>query len=189
VFVFLFSLFPAYHYMDMYLIARWAPLFVLGALLAIFREPLCRSILNLSKTARVALSAVGILLYSSKYSLPTFDFGNLFPIYLIGAGASIILLMTISDGRLQIAFRSHSAQLLGNVSYSFYLVHLPILIAVTSVVFPLTNSIVLSCAVSLGFSFLCAALIYKWIELPFQRIGKALSGISNNLWRQLYAPK
>jgi peptidoglycan/LPS O-acetylase OafA/YrhL len=63
---------------------------------------------------------------------------------------------------------------LGSVSYSLYLLHVPILLVVSLVLYRrVPNGVML--ATFLVLSLLAAGAFHRWIELPSIRLGRALA--------------
>jgi peptidoglycan/LPS O-acetylase OafA/YrhL len=90
-------------------------------------------------------------------------------------GAGIIVMLFLADNLLERLGTSRPAQFLGDISYSFYLIHLPILLAITSALYPLTGSALFSIAVSLACSLPVAWAIYVMVEIPGQNWGKGIA--------------
>ena len=53
-----------------------------------------------------------------------------YPILVVGAAAAVVVVLR--DGRIKRLLEGRSAQWLGKVSYSLYLVHLPIILVVAA---------------------------------------------------------
>jgi peptidoglycan/LPS O-acetylase OafA/YrhL len=88
-------------------------------------------------------------------------------------GLVIFLWALISSRKIQKVFSTKPLVFLGRISYSFYLLHL-ILLMIVAVIFPESNPAILFLiyfAVTIAFSF----LIFKTIEIPFIRMAKRLS--------------
>lgn len=91
----------------------------------------------------------------------------------VGALLLFLALMRWSPARLLVPF-----SFLGDISYSLYLLHLPVgiitlnLLAERSV--PESASVVAAVAASLGFAWLS----YRWVERPSQVLARRLSAVS-----------
>ncbi|WP_309607224.1 acyltransferase [Phenylobacterium sp.] len=88
--------------------------------------------------------------------------------------ATAIIFIAAAQGPVSSLLRLDPCLFLGRVSYSLYLVHLPILLALVYVLQPhvgLVLPVLLSPALSLG----VAAGMYRWIELPGIALGKTLT--------------
>jgi peptidoglycan/LPS O-acetylase OafA/YrhL len=85
------------------------------------------------------------------------------------------LSLFLSSSALKWIGTSPPVEFLGDISYSFYLIHLPILLAVTSVLNPRIGSPLLCIAICLACSLVVAYAIYSWIEIPGQNLGKLAS--------------
>jgi peptidoglycan/LPS O-acetylase OafA/YrhL len=158
--------------------AIMVPVFLIGAYLAKYRIRIV-TWLRLSIWIRISLAIAGIFLYDLIWIYPTLNRGVLRFCSACGAGAFIMLFLT--SERLEHLGKSKPVQFLGKVSYSFYLVHLPILIALASVLYPITLSLPLVFAVSLTCSLLTAWGIYLLVETPGQAWGKRMAGAAGKL--------
>jgi peptidoglycan/LPS O-acetylase OafA/YrhL len=154
------------------------PVFLLGAYLDKYRVRIV-TWLRLSIWIRLSVTIVGIFLYDLIWIYPTLNRGVLR--FCSACGAGIFIMLFLASRRLEYLGKSKPAQFLGKVSYSFYLVHLPMLIALASVLYPITRSLTLVFAVSLTCSLLTAWGIYVLVETPGQAWGKRMAGVAGKL--------
>jgi len=161
--------------------AIMAPVFLVGAYLARYRGELVPR-LRASRRIRVGAAIAGAFLYASVWMAPlayqsVLRLGSAF-----GSGAFIVLFLASS--RLESIGTAQPARFLGKVSYSFYLVHLPILITVASVLYPLLHSVTAIIAISLPSSLLIAWAMYEFVEAPAHNWGKRFAfSVSTHLSR------
>ena len=154
--------------------AIMAPMFLLGAYLAKYRNESV-SLLRKSRTLRSVVAMAGAIAYSLVWITPLHGqgvarFGSAF-----GSGAFILLFL--ASPRLEMLGTGRLTRFLGKVSYSFYLVHLPILLTVASVLYPRLHSLSAVIALSLLFSLLAAWALNALVEVPAHNWGKKLARI------------
>lgn len=151
----------------------YVPLFVLGGLLARFRRPLVEWFGNLSLPAGLAVGGIGIFLYTFRYSVPGMpEIIRYYADYVIGSGVAVLILLVISRPQLSRTLSLKPLRYLGDISYSFYLLHFPILLTVTSQLYPVTQSLKAAWGVSLVISLILPYATYQWVEKPFQEVGR-----------------
>lgn len=91
-----------------------------------------------------------------------------------GLGALALIALSLASPRATLALESPIPAWLGRVSYSLYLVHVPILVAVVHLGgdrLPLTALFVVALCLSLGMAEIC----HRLVERPSIRLGRALS--------------
>lgn len=87
---------------------------------------------------------------------------------------TVIILVAATKGPISAVLRSPPCLFLGRISYSLYLVHLPILLALVCALhvrFGLAAPVLIGPVVSL----FAATLMYRWIELPGIALGKTVT--------------
>ncbi len=175
---------------------RYMPLFILGGLLAKFKTELTQIVIKLSLGLKVLVGILALILYTFRFSIYQpflerydFSFGRFYVFgrslgfisidciidYIIGFGVTIIIIYAISLVRLSQILHIKPIKFLGDVSYSFYLLHLPVLLAISSVIYPFFHSIVLAWIVSLVITSFISYVSFRIIEKPFQNIGRVIS--------------
>ena len=157
----------------------WAlPHFVAGGLIAHFRKDIKAAIAELHGPSLAALWVGGLIFFNARYAVPGFHPHGVLAHYLSGIGATLILVLVVGGSALPV-LTSRPARFLGRISYGFYLIHLPVLLTVTSLVcgwlgsgtIGLTVAFAASCALALGLS----ALLYRFVESPAQNLGRQIS--------------
>jgi peptidoglycan/LPS O-acetylase OafA/YrhL len=151
----------------------WAlPQFVLGGLLARFRDEIAKAVARLGDVKALSLIVLAIYLYGVRYS-----FGlqpGWFQMHALASCGAALLIALVIGGRGRRLLRSRLVQFLGATSYSFYLFHLPLLIALVSWIRLAGGSIWLAVAATAAVSLVLAYASYRWIELPAQSLGRRL---------------
>lgn len=132
--------------------------FVMGACLHVFRAELARL-----PAWPLWLVAAAVLLFVPQWNVAL----QLFPNPLTGMGLAALFLWVVRSG-----YGDALTQWLAKVSYSLYLVHAPILLAVfyqlkwTGALGLVTSALLMSLGAELG---------WRWVEKPSQALGKRLS--------------
>ena len=157
------------------------PAFMAGAYLARYRRELVSG-LRRSRQARIGVAIAGAFLYSLVWMMPSAyqslaRLGSAF-----GSGAFILLFL--ASARLESIGTAAPIRFLGRVSYSFYLVHLPILITAASLLFTRVHSLAIVIALSLLVSSLVAWALSTWVEAPAHNWGKRLASYASIAARQ-----
>ncbi|MDP4093239.1 MAG: acyltransferase [Bacillota bacterium] len=156
-------------------VLAYLPMFILGGLLANFHAILIENIKKLSRILRIIILCVGLILYSSRFSLYFLNINYSSYNYIVSIGVAIIIIISISHVKAAMLLTLKPIKLLGKISYSFYLFHFPILMTFTSLVYSKFHSVVLAFAISLFISILVSYTSYKLVEMPFQLVGRSLS--------------
>jgi peptidoglycan/LPS O-acetylase OafA/YrhL len=94
----------------------------------------------------------------------------------VGAGALLLVLLALTFKPLSQLTTFPPIRFLGEVSYSFYLLHLPILLAVSSALYPKYQSVALCSAIALAITLGVSKLAFNCIEHPMQRYGRVVAG-------------
>ena len=148
---------------------RFVVLFVVGILIAGHLDAIRAAVARLPSRAAPALSLLGIGLLMAPG--PTvFAYYN----FVWGLGAALLLVLVVGCPRADRMLSAAPLVWLGKVSYSLYLIHVPLLIAAVHLTYgrlPLGFTI----AAVIPASLLCAELMHRFVELPSIRLGRVLS--------------
>jgi peptidoglycan/LPS O-acetylase OafA/YrhL len=93
----------------------------------------------------------------------------------VGLGAAGLILGSVSFVRLRTGLTRPALQFVGYTSYSFYLIHLVLLLAFGSAIFRAFHSYVITWVSILAVSYLVAHLFFQFIERPGMRLGHLLA--------------
>lgn len=159
----------------------YLPLFVMGGLMAVYKERIIDFVSKLSLWKLSVFAIVGLALYTSRYSLRISFINYTYTNYLIGAGVCMIIAISISIYKVKSILSLKPFKYLGDISYSLYLLHFPIILAVTSLIYPRTGSIKIPWIVSLAITLMLPYLNYRLVEVPFMNMGKKLSKKANEV--------
>jgi peptidoglycan/LPS O-acetylase OafA/YrhL len=164
---------------------NYTGMFILGALIGKHRKALQGVLARISNTWKLVILAVGVLVYV--YAKPSFllsflyEMRGLAPVvrtvidsWCTAAGAVLIIFVALGHDGFSRILRGGTLNYLGKISYSLYLLHLPVLYGI---VYSLHNAIGVWPA--LWFSFACTIVIacvsYHLIEKPSISLGRAIT--------------
>lgn len=166
---------------ELYLLAdevrttQWLIFFVAGILIAKHRHAIVAAWRRLAGVARVMLFALAITLYSAHFLWPSTDFNRVTVDTLVsGAGSTLLVVGILSEQRLAVTLAAPALQLLGRVSYSLYLLHAVVLIAIIRLLAGLIPPLAAE-AIGLALVLPLAVLCYEYVERPGIRLGRVLS--------------
>ena len=152
--------------------------FYYGIVLARYHEVLGSYLRKAPKYIIVLLFATAISLYSNRY---VFNIGNTpgntnrLHLYLSTAGACMFIILAMHQRGFSAFLKNKACLFLGRISYSFYLIHLPILITVASLLpYKGDYSLIPLLLISLAMAWLASFVLYKTVELPFQRLANLM---------------
>jgi len=146
--------------------------FAAGALLAVNRDRVALQVANIPRSKKILLFTIVAmcLLKSSDIS----SLNGIISYYMNGIGAVGLIAVALGLRQFRNVLNHNVPIWLGRISYSLYLVHLPIIYVVTQTIGESWSGIQTS-AVVIALSLLAAELMAKFIEFPSIRLGKSLS--------------
>jgi peptidoglycan/LPS O-acetylase OafA/YrhL len=141
------------------------PIFMMGTLLAVYRNSVIGLLSRYSKY-RVIILIAAMLMFWNRAIQSRYLFPNMTGDYLSSIGSVMIIGVVISFPSQFRWLGQHVIAWLGFVSYSLYLVHLPIILACAAWSVRLHVPLLLGLAVGLGIAFgvshLLAVFVEKW---------------------------
>lgn len=140
----------------------YLPIFAIGAILGAERDRIRDLTRRLPSFFWIFLAALGLLLSNAEWispGQPTLGVRSV-----ITAGATLIVLSFVSWTAAEKLGNTTLAQWLGRVSFSLYLVHLPIILG--GVTLLRSVSLPLAVVVSVATSLILAELFYRYVERP-----------------------
>jgi peptidoglycan/LPS O-acetylase OafA/YrhL len=146
--------------------------FVAGAGFARHRAGIAARLRHAAPSRVALMVLVGLLLFESRGLVP---FGDAVVHYLVGVSALLMIALAIGAPRVSALLERPSLAWLGKVSYSLYLLHVPVLMACTYLfahAMPLPLTMIPAALVTL---VLCEAF-YRGVEAPCIALGHRLSG-------------
>ena len=149
---------------------RFVFLFVAGIAVAAHVDAVRRRVARLPRrvAALAWIASVALMLFPGQSVCNYYDF-------VWGAGAITLLVMTVGSAHAARLLSASPLAWLGRVSYSLYLIHVPLLIAavhVTYGVLPLWLTI----AGVIPLSLACAEVMHRYVEEPSIWLGRRLTG-------------
>lgn len=157
---------------------HYLPFFIFGSFLTKYNRTLYEHICK-SRVLKYLLLVSSIVLYTSVFSLSFLNLNDKVADYLVSFGVVLIIIYSINSSRLKKILSKSILLPLGELSYSFYLLHLGILITFSSIMIGLMNyntfSVLLILFISMAVSLIVSLIMYNLIEKPFMRYGKYLS--------------
>jgi peptidoglycan/LPS O-acetylase OafA/YrhL len=165
---------------DYFATLEYVPMFVAGALLAARRERIRDWWSGLPRGIRIAWLPAGVTMYTIKWWAFHGNVG--FPSdWVVAAGATMLIVAAFAAPRARAALRTRPLLFLGRVSYSLYLLHALVLLALLNLLYgrvPLALILVAAPLLSIG----AAALGYRLVESPAMARGRRVaSGLPTRL--------
>jgi len=152
--------------------AVYLQFFVCGIVLARHRTAVIDRVRAARASSRVALAAASLLLYTSPQWMP--DVGQFAALETVLPGAVGFLVLAIGAPRPGALLRTRPMQYLGRISYSLYLVHALVLLALLHLFYgrlPLAVLLVALWPLALGL----ATLGERYVERPSAALGRRLT--------------
>ncbi|GGJ47982.1 acyltransferase family protein [Deinococcus roseus] len=139
------------------------PLFVMGALLALHHSEV-QDAFQKSPLLRNAAFLLGVALVFHRYWWIQEDL--FFIRYISAFGATLVIPAILASPQLQRFLQTPLVSWFGQISYSLYLVHLPILFFVASHAYSSLGGSLGTGLVGMALSVGAAALLHRWFEKP-----------------------
>ena len=158
------------------LTAAYMQFFVSGILLARHRSAVIDRVRAASTLSRLALAAASLLLYTHPWWMPRVGHSQapFFDLECVLAGTIGLLVATIGSPRAAAVLCTRPLQYLGRISYSLYLVHAIVLLALLHLFYgrmPLAVLLIALWPLSLGL----ATLGERYVEQPSIALGRRLT--------------
>ncbi|SDD49399.1 Peptidoglycan/LPS O-acetylase OafA/YrhL, contains acyltransferase and SGNH-hydrolase domains [Paenibacillus sp. UNCCL117] len=165
---------------DVFNSLEYLPMFILGALLAKYREKITSFLRKLSKFSRMLLLLLGMVLYTynsflSEIKLLHFAYMD---DWAISFGACLFIALSLSSNNLSRFLLTSPIRFLGKTSYSMYLWHEVILFSLIHVFYGKIPLWVISLS-TIGSSLLVSGVMYKIFEEPTIKLGRFLTRNNN----------
>nr|WP_294950566.1 acyltransferase [uncultured Mucilaginibacter sp.] len=155
--------------------------FYIGVLCAKYKEPLTKAIKALSAAWVIALLLLAVFFYNISFEFykPWGDSTNPFAYfwrdYTNAIGGALVMMIALARVRAGNFLQSPVLNFMGDTSYSFYLLHMPLLITLCGLFgnkFPGSTAAIIIVAVALAYAL--SFVVFKTMEIPFQNLAKKL---------------
>lgn len=159
----IYNFFSTTHYISM---------FIIGAVLAKNYKVFLEKYILLNKLKKICVTLAGISLFSYTWLFYNQKFlhRDIVNDWMIALGSAIIIIVVIANNKFLLI---RPIKFLGDISYSLYLVHLPILLSVIHI-----NNGVLPTWINLFIAFILTLVLskisYLYIEKPSIKLGKLI---------------
>jgi peptidoglycan/LPS O-acetylase OafA/YrhL len=147
---------------------QYVLMFAVGALLFLHNQTLSAWVKRTGGVGAAGLVLAGAWLFFQPRSVPVMGLWG------TGLAASCYVVAAFASPTLVKILSGKAASWLGKVSYSLYLVHLPILLTLVHL-FSGQVALPLLLAATVVLSLICAGLSYRWIESPAIAFGRRIT--------------
>jgi len=157
--------------------------FYLGVLMAKYKEVVLGRLTSWPMIMVIAAILVSIFLYNNNYEFLhlirrlSFKSRYILSDYISAIGSCIILMVILGRKRISSFFEHRIFTFFGDISYSFYLIHVPLLLTLGSLI---SNRFIFSPVYIFLSAFATAVLLSYlmciFIERPFQKLASGLIG-------------
>jgi peptidoglycan/LPS O-acetylase OafA/YrhL len=153
--------------------------FAIGVMIAKHHKYIAQ-ILENAKNSRHLLLAVGFLLYASRNLNTGLDSQTLYVI--TGIGSAILVIVVFSDKGMQSALNHKALRYVGQISYSVYLLHMLVTMAITPVFMGLVgNNWLIGLFISVALTIALSAILFEFVEKPCISMGRKYTAFSSKI--------
>ena len=147
----------------------YLPIFAIGAILGTERDRIRELTQSWPPLAWFVVAATGVFLANAEWTSPGQPIAAVEAVVTVGSVLIVVLFVSCRSAKR--LGDTAVAQWLGRVSFSLYLVHLPIILA--GVTLLRAVSLPLALAVSVAASLVAAELFFRYVEQPSHRLSMA----------------
>ncbi|MBC7696710.1 MAG: acyltransferase [Burkholderiales bacterium] len=154
----------------------YLPQFVLGLLFAVHYGEINQHINRFNKLKFFIFSLLFVFLYGNRFLLPEIaEYSEWLTTVLAGFGSIGLIIISIKVKKIKTILSSKLGKFLGETSYSFYLLHLPLLLITFSFTFLVFHSAIYCGILALIITYALSYFIYKTVEIKMISIGNTIS--------------
>jgi peptidoglycan/LPS O-acetylase OafA/YrhL len=157
--------------------AAWllfGPLFVFGVLLARWAPEATARLRSLSPAARALLVVAGLALFYNRSLEELWELPRVFESWLAGLGSGLMILLVLAETETPWFLGNRVASFFGDISYSLFAVHQPVLVAVALVGQAQGWSAVRVALTGICLAFVAATLLHRLVEAPSMRWSRVI---------------
>ncbi|MBD1363637.1 acyltransferase [Mucilaginibacter sp. ZT4R22] len=155
--------------------------FYIGVLCAKYKEPLTKAIKALNTAWVFALLLLAMFCYNISFEFYTpwgdsaHPFAYFWRDYTNAIGGALVMMMALARVRAGNFLQQPVFNFMGDTSYSFYLLHMPLLISFSSLFGQkFQGSAAAIIVLSIILAYALSYVVFKTIEIPFQTLAKKL---------------
>jgi peptidoglycan/LPS O-acetylase OafA/YrhL len=157
---------------------RYLPMFVLGGLVARFRGRLFEWARALPGRTALAVTVAALLLFDVRFAFGPTRLPVRASDYVISVGCALLVILVAARSAYDRGLSRGSLAFLGAVSYSFYLIHFPILLTTASRVGASGYALWLAPPIALVVALALAWILYRAVEQSGQALGRRVYALS-----------
>lgn len=150
---------------------HYTSMFIIGVLLAKNKDVLSNRLKSAGKIKQIFLIIGALFIYTYSHLLSALPSNIIGVEWGITVGASLLIVLALSSDGFSTILSHRILVILGELSYSLYLVHIPVIFSafyLLGKVLPIWGIF----SIALPLTFLFAYLCRKYIELPSARLGR-----------------
>jgi peptidoglycan/LPS O-acetylase OafA/YrhL len=165
------------HYTSIFDTVHYTSFFIIGALLAKYKENLARAYHKLNRLHKWALLITAMICYSYSRIVEVvihLPFNHIITEYGIAFGSIIVVTMALSSNTFTSFLMRRPIIFIGKISYSLYLYHFVILLSLINLFYgemPIWSIFVLAFIITIFVS----VLGYYFVEIPSAKLGRKIS--------------
>lgn len=153
-----------------------AGIFYLGVILAKHRAAIINTVKHWPVRVKLLLSLAALVLYNTGMQFTDLRASAYYVIFIYclpAIGGAMLIVLVLASNRLSIFFERRMFVFMGTISYSFYLLHFPILLTLSSVMISWTGSY-LAVITGLFLTIATSYTVMRFVERPFQAMASSL---------------
>jgi peptidoglycan/LPS O-acetylase OafA/YrhL len=166
----------------------YLPMFGVGVMMAVERETMAAWAPRVTRAGWLLLVVLSLALFNDRWTVPILGLHDQ-PLHVARqladagatAGAALIVFMVCYWPPARRATERPTAQRLGKISFSLYLVHEPVIVAIAFVLGGRPNPFLLL-PIGTTAALLCAVGFQRLIEGPSHRLARAVGAVTERTW-------